>query len=86
MTAAYDWWRLRELRRLGGRLSRARDLDAAQEIGRQIAALGDDRGEPEAGGWRERRLRLRRAGHLVEQVDGVVYVDGRRSNDPGLRP
>jgi hypothetical protein len=36
--------------------------------------------------WRLARRALRQAGHHVEQVDGIVYVDGLRCDDPALRP
>lgn len=42
-------------------------------------AVGDD-------GWLARRRALRQAGHEVKQFDGVVFVDGVRSDDPGLAP
>lgn len=38
------------------------------------------------GDWRAARRQLRQAGHDVQQVDGIVYIDGRRSDDLGLYP
>lgn len=35
--------------------------------------------------WRAARKALRLAGHEVKQLDGIVYVDGQRSDDPALR-
>jgi len=46
------------------------------------------RGEPEiaeAIDWRVARRAMRRAGHEVKQLDGVVYVDGAGSDDPALQ-
>lgn len=40
---------------------------------------------PDGGGWRAARRALRQAGHFVEQVAGVVYVDGRPCADPALQ-
>lgn len=50
----------------------------------QIAAL-DAPGEAAGpADWRAARRALRQLGHEVKQIDGVVYVDGRRSDDPAL--
>mgnify|MGYP001594665296 CR=1 FL=1 len=36
--------------------------------------------------WREARRRMRAAGHEIRQYDGIVLVDGAKSNDSRLSP
>lgn len=53
----------------------------------QTSASGVTAGETatDTEGWRLARKALRQAGHLVEQQGGIVYVDGKRCDDPALQ-